>query len=284
MKTINRILSFIITIILFLSSCCFLSGMAIERSTSSDVIKDAMHQTNAVDALADEIMNVVPGYIGESYTSALEKVIKSDPMTSFYSDYLEEAISAIIKEEPLPEVNEDALSSAFSSGFDEVEATGDLGLSDLEIYLFDLVKNQITSVAASKASEILSTVDENMMGEDLSKALNFAKILTDDTIRLGSLLLTALCMLALLIINFRRAGWLIWGGLNFILCGGLFLFISTRCSAMPTSGEVNELIDRVIMVMFSEGTGQIGFISMGAGFLMLLAGIVFKIVRIFVKK
>ncbi|MDD6311634.1 MAG: hypothetical protein PUB09_06935 [Firmicutes bacterium] len=256
-----------------------MGSQAVYQSTSSSTIKYAMEKTDAVNVLADQVLTVVPGYIGESYSSALEKVIKSESMKNFYADYLEDAIFAIINDDPLPSVNESALSNAFLSGFDEVEKNGDLGLSEIQIYLFELVKDQVITVAASSASALLSTVDSDMMGEDVAKAMSFLKILTSDTIRLGSMALMLLCIFALIILNFRKGGWLVIGGFNFIICGALFFFLTTRLGAITITETASDLIDRVIMIMFSNGTGQVGIVSFGLGILMLAVGVIYKLIR-----
>ncbi len=284
MRFFKGLVGLIMAIILIGSAGIFAGSIALEKAVSEEAIEKAIEETDAVDRIADSIVRQSSTDVSRSYSTSLKKVMKSQAMTDFMTRRISESMKAKLEGEELMELDRAEFKKALLDGFEECKGSDDFTLGVYETGVFNGALEKAIDNLAKSTDYVLERMElTTFLDEKTNEVLGYSKQLATDEIRYGSLGISVIMFLMLLLLFWRTKGGILWTAFSLLILAGFFWLLSYMVQAtMGVSGDYAGLSTRLLYIMAGYGLEStaipLGVIGVG------MMAIVYPLFRIIFRK
>jgi len=192
-------------------------------------------------------------------TEALDYVLKEDDYQGMYYDYRSKAIGYLASKNDKPTLDNDRILAMTEKGLVKYNEEHEEKLD------IDKIKNNV--------GDVLTTIDTKIETLKSNKSLTtIVETVTNDTLRVGSLIAAIASAILLLVINGLVNGFKS-SGTSFIISGGV-LSLASLISKIKTPGFIQNLVGPALNYIQSKAF-TMGLLYLAIGVLLFLLGVAF---------
>ena len=272
MKALKVFIAIILSAVMICFTAVALGSLALDQATCQKSIREALDKTNVLDTLMEEVLKENTVNMGGVYGTAATIIMRTDSMKQFIADYTTEALYAELHGQQRQEIANDELMVAFAAGIDEAAEESGFKLTPTENEMIRETMMTSIPILTSEISESIELYETTTIDEKTLQQISSIKLLANPLYRYGSIAVSLLILLILIILFWRSRMGFLWGGVNIIIasCGYGFLALLSGSFTNQSSVFV-EPMKQMIYAMCEYGSIRI---AIGGG----IAGVVLIII------
>ena len=280
MRVLKGFLAFLLAIILMLSASLAFGSYAISEAISEDAVEKAITETDAVGQLTDSIIQHNTINLGGVYGETMQSVLKSDAMTTFFTEYTARCLQSQVYGEEMEEICTDDLNMAFSRGMDECLSKGTISMSEGERKMFDEALNTAMPNLTKGVNYVLNQMDlDAFVDEDTAEQIQMARTATSEQVRYGAAGIAIIACLLMVVLYWRSKIGLFWCGVIVLVIAAFMYILSMMIDqTLEATGDGIVLSRQMLYVMVTYGTHAAMKAGAVIGGAMIVAFPVFRLV------
>ncbi len=280
MRVLKGFLAFLLAIILMLSASLAFGSYAISEAISEDAVEKAITETDAVGQLTDSIIQHNTINLGGVYGETMQSVLKSDAMTTFFTEYTARCLQSQVYGEEMEEIGTDDLNMAFSRGMDECLSKGTISMSEGERKMFDEALNTAMPNLTKGVNYVLNQMDlDAFVDEDTAEQIQMARTATSEQVRYGAAGIAIIACLLMVVLYWRSKIGLFWCGVIVLVIAAFMYILSMMIDqTLEATGDGIVLSRQMLYVMVTYGTHAAMKAGAVIGGAMIVAFPVFRLV------
>lgn len=244
-----------------------------DTALSEKTIKKSMAESDVIEKLVDEAIAENTVNMGGIYGDFAKDVFSTDPMETFFVDYLTAAVNTQIYGRAYNEVAYDELTGALVQGSDEVIASGRYDLSPVEAdMIIQAIKDEVPTLTAAMDEQVnrYEAVSGNMT-EDITQTDGLIKTMLGPEVKTLAMIITIVLIVVIIATcRYKRRGFL-WCAMVSLAAGGTYGAISlTGADQLMEGMEASPSEEMIVhMVVGGSSTAALSGIAAAVAFLIV---------------
>ena len=274
------VFTILLCMVLLAAECITMGLLAANRALSENTIRESVAETEIIEQLVDEAIAQNTVNMGGYYGDFAKDVFRTDAMEDFFVAYLTSAVNTELYGNPYQEIAYDELTAALNQGVDEVFASQEYPISEVEA---DLIIKTINAEVPNLTAAMDGQIDKY---ETLSGELTEKVFLSEDAIqrllnpgsKFVAFVISAVLCLALVYACWSSKFGFLWCGvvtaISSVICMGVS---KVGAGVLPTSIEVSPSEEMIIM-MLTSGFAEAAVIGLAVAIAFFVIFGVFKLI------
>ncbi|MDO4869206.1 MAG: hypothetical protein Q4A65_02765 [Bacillota bacterium] len=253
MKVLKVFLALIISIVMIGSATLALGSFAVQKASSEESIRSAIDETGIVDDLMTQALEQNTSSMGSLLGSAAKAIAQTEPMENFIAEYMASAIAAEIYGQEREDLSSDALMEAFASGMEIAIEEKGFNISETESEMIRMAMMQTMPMLTDSLNASLDQYETAVIDEHTQEMIDGLRILVSPVFRYGTLFLTLLCAIILVLLFWSSRLGFLWAAVCVFLATCAFGVAALVSDSFGADSMYVDSAERMVYIMCYNG-------------------------------